>query len=49
MAGTIPKASPSTVSEIVRQIKNEFRIKPASVRFFWPEEANADLVIALLP
>ncbi len=46
-AGTIPKASPSTIGAIVKQIKRDFQISPSAVRFFWPEENDADMIFAM--
>ena len=48
-AGTIPKASPGLVSEVIGQIKRDFQISPSTVRFFWPQGDQVDTVIALLP
>lgn len=48
-AGTISKASPSLISEVVRQIKRDFQINPGMLRFYWPEGEHVDTVIALLP
>ena len=48
LEGKIPKASPSTVSMVVRQIKDEFGLTPSSVRLFWPDDQTGTM-IPLLP
>jgi hypothetical protein len=46
---SIPKADPSAVIDIVLQIKRECGIEASGIRFFWPEDDNADMMVAILP
>ncbi len=45
----IPKASPSSVSGIARQIQQEFAVNASGIRFFWPDGDDAEMMIAMLP
>jgi hypothetical protein len=45
----IPRANPSTVTDIVLQIRQEHGVNPNGIRFFWPDDDEIDMIVAVLP
>ena len=40
---------PAHIHDIVRQLVQEFQINPNGIRFFWPDDDEVDIIMALLP
>lgn len=39
---------PAAIHEVVLQLEQEFHINPNGIRFFWPDDDEIDMVIAVL-
>jgi hypothetical protein len=39
---------PAAIHEVMLQLEQEFQINPHGVRFFWPDDDEIDMIIAVL-
>jgi hypothetical protein len=39
---------PAAIHDVVLQLEQEFQINPKGIRFFWPDDDDIDMVIAVL-
>lgn len=39
---------PAAIHEVVLQLEQEFQINPKGIRFFWPDDDDIDMIIAVL-
>jgi hypothetical protein len=39
---------PAAIHEVVLQLEQQFQIDPHGIRFFWPDDDEIDMIIAVL-
>jgi hypothetical protein len=39
---------PAEIHQIVRRLEQEFRIDSRGIRFFWPDDDEIDIIVAIL-
>jgi hypothetical protein len=39
---------PAGIHDVVLQLEQEFQINPKGIRFFWPDDDEVDMIIAVL-
>jgi hypothetical protein len=39
---------PAAMHDVVLQLQQEFQIDPKGIRFFWPDDDDIDMIIAVL-
>ncbi len=39
---------PAAIHDVVLQLEQEFQINPKGIRFFWPDDDDIDMIVAVL-
>jgi len=39
---------PAAIHDVILQLEQEFQINPNGIRFFWPDDDETDMIIAVL-
>ena len=39
---------PAAIHDVVLQLQQEFQINPNGIRFFWPDDDEIDMIVAVL-
>jgi hypothetical protein len=46
---SVPKASPHSLSDVAKQIQEDFKVNASGIKLFWPDEEEATVMIGVLP